>query len=51
MTLPDFSQSLEFNTLRDQMGIDQQLSIYCYDCQQWITNASELPAHPGHSIH
>ena len=24
---------------------------YCYDCQQWLTNATELPAHPGHSIH
>ena len=24
---------------------------YCYDCQQWLSNASELPGHPGHAIH
>lgn len=24
---------------------------YCYTCQRWLTNASELPGHDGHSIH
>jgi hypothetical protein len=24
---------------------------YCYTCQQWLTHATEVSAHPGHSIH
>ena len=24
---------------------------YCYDCQCWLTNASETTGHEGHAIH